>query len=187
MTRSSLIGNRQEISLKDDSRGWFLSNYLFLSSYIKATEEFQGPCVKATKEFQELFANLPVLRHGITTAFVSYDLMGRSSGFGIRCELSEFHVFENPNQFCWILYQLLSRQPKGESGFLLTSSKGVNLFFVKLNGGVSMIKAEWQGKEWKLAISDETGYHPALQFSHRWDPEYVEVRVFDRNEQADLK
>ena len=181
-----IIGNRQEISLKDDGRGWFLSNYLFLSSYIKTTEEFQGPYVKATKEFQELFVNLPrLVGHEITTTFISYDLTGRSNGFGIRRELSKFHVFENPNQFCWLLYQLLSRQTKGQVGPLLTSSKGVNLFFVKLKGGVFMVRAMWQGKEWELSIADETGYHPALQFSHEWNPEYVEVRIFDRNEQAD--
>ena len=183
MTGNLLLGNRQEISLKDERTGWFRLSYLFLGPYIKMAETLGDRFVEATREFRELFANVSLrVEHERTTTFISYDLTGVASGFGIRCELSE-----NPNQFCWILYRLLSLQPKGQPGFLLTSNTSVNLFFVKVNNGVFMIRVVWQGKEWELSIDDETGYHPALHFSHKWNPEHVEVRVFDRNEQVDSK
>jgi hypothetical protein len=181
-----LLENRQEVPIDDPStpeeeleEELFESKSLINDSLI----------VYAKEEFLGFFSDLSVYIWPPKITILSYDLCGIANGFRVRGELSEFHVFENPGYFCWILKCLIGRQQNGQQGTLLVG--GVNLFFVKVESALVAVRVDWSEYDdfegWILDLTDETGYHPFLDASHRWDSKHIQVRVFDRNERSDCK
>ncbi|MCX6739399.1 MAG: hypothetical protein NT098_05135, partial [Candidatus Parcubacteria bacterium] len=70
----------------------------------------------------------------------------------------------------WIIADIISRQPKGESGTLLNNGYA-NLFYVQAGASVFVVYVNWYGFEWNV-------YDWSLDENDQW---YDGFRVFSRN------
>lgn len=80
-----------------------------------------------------------------TATLVSYDLTKEMNDLEIRAELPENHVFAIDD--LWMIADLISHQPKGESGALLNNGCA-NLFYVQVGALVLVVRVRWDGSEW---------------------------------------
>ena len=99
---------------------------------------------------------------------VSYELTKAMYDHEIRAELPENHVFAIDD--LWMIADLISHQPRGESGTLLNNGYA-NLFYIQVGASVFVVSVNWHDSDWFVYVWDLVGHG-------RW---YDGYRVFSRN------
>ena len=155
------LGNRCVVQLPERSGLGDPGNLFVTRDGLYVWDGFRDRIVAAARPFQGTPA----------CEIASFDIVRNANDRENQSELPVGYLFEDPSQFCGLLFGIIDRQAGGKYGPLLTNGYW-NIFYVLVNGEVFAVRVGWD------AVSRGWYVDANPLNDGRW---HAGLRVFSRN------